>query len=71
MRHLWVHIIAACVGGAAAPMAFFDLLFLWVMLSGTLLYLSQTREASGHGIISLVEAVGPKLLNRASIPGGC
>lgn len=43
---LWLSLLAFCVGGAAAPMAFFDLLFLWVMLSGTLLYIA--RQALGQ-----------------------
>ena len=40
-------LLAFCIGGAAAPMQFFDLLFLWVTLSSTLLNLFQ-QEGSGR-----------------------
>jgi probable O-glycosylation ligase (exosortase A-associated) len=38
-------LLAFCVGGAAAPMAFFDLLFLWIALSATLVTLVQRQIA--------------------------
>lgn len=37
-------LFAFCVGGAAAPMDFFDLLFLWIMLSTTLLSVTKPRN---------------------------
>jgi probable O-glycosylation ligase (exosortase A-associated) len=41
---LQLSLLAFCIGGAAAPMAFFDLPFLWVMLSSTLVYLSRQER---------------------------
>jgi probable O-glycosylation ligase (exosortase A-associated) len=45
---LGLSLLAFCVGGAAAPMQFFDLLFLWVTLSATMLNLAQRGLASDN-----------------------
>lgn len=41
-------LMAFCIGGAAAPMQFFDLLFLWVTLSSTLLNLTRREATNGR-----------------------
>jgi len=56
-------LLSFCIGGAGAPMQFFDLLFLWATLSSTLLNLAQRGLGTDN-----VE--GTHLLNQRQTPFG-
>jgi probable O-glycosylation ligase (exosortase A-associated) len=46
-------LLAFCVGGAAAPMAFFDLLFLWIALSAALRELTKKQPSVQRTTVEL------------------
>jgi probable O-glycosylation ligase (exosortase A-associated) len=50
-------LLAFCVGGAAAPMDFFDLLFLWVLLSAALLEQSEQRQPQRENLAEILRSV--------------